>query len=237
MMKRSFLQKLQPFPGNAPSPDAEVKPKHSSEGLIREAVNLITLITRGQRISLPDADIPDVEQDTSLRLWKWLIKFRERSNGMSPDEWRSFTARSTYNEINRSRTKLSRIHEVPLEFVPEFEDKTQDAQSDLEMKELVREVWQGICKLSVYQRRALLLHSAETLIYLMQFGLNEKQIASALSFDIEMWRALSPQIPLTDVEIARLVNDNGGLVNNGAQVRNIKKARYDARKKLERLRK
>lgn len=81
------------------------------------------------------------------------------------------------------------------------------------------------------------MHSAETLIYLMQFGLNEKQIASALSFDIEMWRALSPQIPLTDVEIARLVNDNGGLVNNGAQVRNIKKARYDARKKLERLRK
>lgn len=236
-MKRSFLQKLQPFPGSVPSPDAEGEPKHSSEGLIREAFNLIALITRGQRISLPDADVPDVEQDTSLRLWKWLIKFRERSNGMSTNEWRSFTARSTYNEINRSRTKLSRIHEVPLELAPEFEDKTQDAQSDLEMKELVREVWQGICSLSLYQRRALVLHSAETLIYLMQFGISEERIASALSFDIEMWRALSAHIPLTDVEIARLVEGNGSRLNNGAQVRNIKKARYDARKKLERLRK
>ena len=236
-MKRSFLQKLQPFPGNAPSPDAEAKPKHPSEGLIREAIKLITLITKGQRISLPDADIPDVEQDTSLRLWKWLIKFRERSNEMSPDEWRSFTARSTYNEINRARTKLSRIHEVPLEFVPEFEDKAQDAESDLEIKKLVREVWKEICRLSVYQRRALLLHSAETLIYLMQFGISEKRIASALSFDIEIWKALSTQMPLTDMEIVKLVNGNGSLLNTEASVRNIKKARYDARKRLEKLRK
>ena len=234
-MKRSLLQKLQPFPGNVPSPDADIKPEHSSEGFIREAFKLIKLITNAQRTSKPASDIPDVVQDTSLRLWKWHIKFRERSSGMSHDEWRSFTARSTYNEINRSRKKSSRLNEVPLEFVPESEDKSQNAEADLEMNELVLKVWKGICSLSVYQRRALLLHSAETLIYLMQFGIGEERIASALSFEIEMWEALSAQIPLTDVEIARLVNENVGLVNNGAQVRNIKKARYDARNRLERL--
>lgn len=234
-MKRSLHQKLQSFPGNVPSPDADIKPEHSSEGFIPEAFKLIKLITNAHRTSLPAFDIPDVVQDTSLRLWKWHIKFRERSSGMSRDEWRSFTARSTYNEISRSRTKSSRLKEVPLEFVPESEDKSQDAEADLEIKELVLKVWQGICCLSVYQRRALLLHSAETLIYLMQYGISEERIASALSFDIAMWKGLSAQIPFTDVEIARLVNENVGLVNSGEQVRNIKKARYDARKRLERL--
>jgi len=129
------------------------------------------------------------------------------------------------------------MNEVPLELVHEFEAKAQDAESDLEMKELVRKVWQGICNLSLYQRRALLLHSAETLIYLMQFGISESRIASELSFDFETWKVLSTQMPLTDMEIAKLVNGNGNPSEIETSVRNIKKARYDARKRLEKLNK
>lgn len=236
-MKRSFLQKLQPYPGDAPSPDGEIRPEHSSEGLIREALNLIKLITTGRRSSLPDADVADVAQDTALRLWKWHKKFRQKSSEMSPEEWSSFTARSTYNEISRYKTKLSKNNEIPLENVPEFADLSHDVTSELEMKILVQKVWQGICNLSLYQRQALLLHSAEILIYLMQFGVSEERIASALSFGIDEWRALSEQMPLTDIEIVQLVDCNENHLNMQASVRNIKKARYDARKRLEMLRK
>lgn len=235
MMNRSFLQKLQPAPGEPPSPKAQSEPDRRSEGLIREALNLTKLIVTRRRVGLPVSDLPDVTQDTALRLWKWLRKFREKSDGMSSGEWGSFTARSAFNEINRHRATLIRKNEVPLEDLPEVEDFTSTVESDLEMAILVREVWQGICSLSLYQRRALLFHSAELLIYLMQFGIGEQRIAKAVSIEVEEWKVLSTQMPLTDIEIANLINGTRSIVNTNSAVRNIKKARYDARKKLGKL--
>ncbi|MFZ1701020.1 MAG: hypothetical protein WAU71_09370 [Pyrinomonadaceae bacterium] len=234
-MNRSFLQKLQPAPGEPPSPDVQGAPDSRSESLVLKALNLTKLIVNRRRVGLPESDLPDVTQDTALRLWKWLRKFREKSDGMSSEEWGSFTARSAFNEINRYRTALIRKNEVPLEDLPEVEDLTTSVESELEMTILVREVWQGICSLSLYQRRVLLFHSAELLIYLMQFGIGEQRISKALSFEVEEWRILSAQLPLTDIEIANLIKGKGSFANESAAVRNIKKARYDARKKLEKL--
>lgn len=234
-MNRSFLQKLQPAPGEPPSPEAPIQPERRSDTLIHEALNLIKLITTGRRSGLQESDVPDVTQETAFRLWKWLEKFPERSKGMSGEEWKSFTARSAYNEISRRRTKLIKQSEVPLEDVPAIEDLTHDFESDVEMTILVCEVWQGICRLSLYQRRALLFHSADLLIYLMQFGIEETHIAKALSFEVEEWRILSLQMPLTDIEIAKLVSGAGNIANTDSAVRNIKKARHDARKTLGKL--
>lgn len=233
-MNRPLIQSLQPEPGDPPSPEDKKPLEHRNDGLLREALNLVGLITSGRNTGLSEADAPDVAQETGLRLWKWLRKFRERSKEMSADEWGAFTARSTFNEIHRLRTKLIKQNEVPLEYLPEIEDPTHDIEAELEMTILVREVWQGICRLSLYQRRALLLHSAEILIYLMQFGIEEPDLAEALSFTSEDWRILSEQLPLTDNEIAKLANGNGRATNTEA-ARAIKKARYDARMKLEKL--
>lgn len=234
-MNRPLLKKLQPAPGNLPSPDVQNEPQQSSGRLITEALNLIKLITNGRRAGLPEAEVPDVTQETLLRLWKWLQKFRDKSDGMSAGEWSSFTARSTYNEIGRHRKKLIRNNEVPLEDVPDIQNLAQDFESDMEMASLIRKVWQGICKLSLYQRRALLLHSAELLIYLMQFGIREQDLAEALSFKIEDWRVLAEQMPLADIEIAKLINGSRSPVDTKSAVGAIKKARYDARRKLGKL--
>lgn len=236
MMNRSLFQKFPPVPGDQMSQDGKDIAPGTGEGLINGVLKLIKIITNGRSSRLPEADSPDVAQDTALRLWKWHQKFPERSNGMSPEEWHSFAATSAYNEVNRYKTKLSKNNEVPLVFIPELEDLTQDVEAELEMKILVRAFWQGICKLSLYQRRALLLHSAEIGLYLMQFGISEEDIADKLSFDEEEWRYLSLQMPLTDIEIAKLMKGNGnGVFNAQVSVRNIKKARYDARKNLGKL--
>lgn len=234
-MNRSFLQKLQPAPGEPPSPEAQRPQERRNDGFIREALTLIKLISTGRHSGLRESDVPDVTQETALRLWKWLEKFPEKSNGMSGEEWNSFTARSTYNEVYRHRSKLIKQNEVPLDDVPEVTDINSSAESDVEMAILVCEVWQGICRLSLYQRRALLFHSAELLIYLMQFGVDEKHIAKALSFEEEEWRILSLQLPLTDIEIAKLVSGASDIATTDSAVRNIKKARHDARKKLGKL--
>lgn len=235
MMNKSFIQKLQPAPGEPPLPEAQTLPEGRNDGLIHEALTLIKLIAMGRRTGLQEADVPDVTQETGLRLWKWLKKFPEKSKGMSGEEWKSFAARSAYNEISRRRTKLIKQNEVPLENVPSIKDLTHDFEPDFEMTILVCEVWQGICRLSLYQRRALLFHSADLLLYLMQFGIDEKHIAKALSFEVEEWRILSLQMPLTDIEIAKLVSGASNITNSDSAVRNIKKARHDARKKLGKL--
>jgi len=234
-MNRSYLQKLQPAPGEPLSPEAQMQSERRSDGLIHEALTLIKLIATGRRAGLRESDVPDVTQETALRLWKWLKKFPEKSNGMSGEEWKSFTARSAFNEISRRRTKLIKQNEVSLEDIPSIEDLTHDSESDLEMTILVYEVWQRICNLSLYQRRALLFHSADLLIYLMQFGIDENHIARAVSFEVGEWRILSLQMPLTDIEIAKLVSGASNIANTDSAVRNIKKARHDARKKLGKL--
>ena len=234
-MNRSFLQKLQPAPGEPPSPEVHDISKRSGEGLIREALVLVKTITNRRRNGLPDSDIPDVTQETGLRLWKWIQKFNAKSERMSGEEWRSFAAKSAFNEVKRRRTKLVKQHEVPLEDIPKLTNLTDESESEMEMGILVQEVWQAICRLSLYQRQALLLHSAELLIYLVQFGIEEQAIARAVSLNVEDLNALLFQMPLTDIEIAKLVNSGKRRTTGELAVRAIKKARYDARRKLAKL--
>ncbi|MFN0140732.1 MAG: RNA polymerase sigma factor [Pyrinomonadaceae bacterium] len=231
-MDNPILSKLQTSPGDPPTNGSGGA--FDREGFFAESLKLIRKVIAGRRSVLTD-DVPDISQETALRLWKWLKKYPEKSNGMSAEEWKSFTARSAYNEISRRRTKLIKQNEVPLEDVPSIQDLTRDFETDVEMTILVCEVWQGICKLSLYQRRALLFHSADLLIYLMQFRIDEKHIAEALSLEVEEWRILSLQMPLTDIEIAKLISGSSKITNTDSAVRNIKKARHDARKKLGKL--
>jgi hypothetical protein len=86
--------------------------------------------------------------------------------------------------------------------------------------------------MSLRQRRALLLHSQELIIYLLQSGISETDLAEALQFNENRWYEIREQLPLTDAQIA---SETEGRSIRPATAGSVKKARYEARGKLEGL--
>lgn len=234
---RGFLQKLQRSPIEVSFSEAEENCERDSEGTFLNSLRLIERIAFGRKSVLREADIADVAQEVALRLWKWRGKFSDKSDRMTREDWDSFTARTAHNEINRYCSKRIRKNEVQLEEVPLIQAPAIEGDADAEMLSLVTNVWQGICGLSVYQRRALLLHSPDLLIYFMQFSVTEHTIVQALGMTEEEWGNVVLRLPLTDVEIATMTNTNGLHLDLKLAAQAIKKARFDARKKLKRLEK
>src|SRR6266704_460837 len=76
----------------------------NSERSILEALSIVRLIVR-RRLSFQCTDISDLVQGIALRLWKWRDKNREKSESMSDQEWKSYAARTAYNEVNRHLSK------------------------------------------------------------------------------------------------------------------------------------
>ncbi|HMQ05450.1 MAG TPA: hypothetical protein PKD26_16150 [Pyrinomonadaceae bacterium] len=143
---------------------------------------------------------------------------------MSGEDWNSFTARTAYNEVNRQLSRDGRQLRLSLDEVSEIEEPSVEGQTDAEVFSLIEQVWQATCKLSLRQRRSLLLHSQELIIYLLQIGITEKQLATALDFSEKDWNDVCDRLPMTDAEIAERTEGTAG---------SIKKARYEARVKLE----
>lgn len=179
----------------------------------------------------------DILQAVALRLVKWQGKYREKSEDMSPDEWRSFTARTAYNEINRHYKHSSVNKDVPLEYVQEIAaGEGLEGQSEREVRSLALEVWQKICSLSLRQRQALILGSQELVIYFLQIGITDGQLAESLNLTVEEWAHVKEKLPLKNIQIAEILKRIGG--GSGKSIESIagsiKKARHEARTKLRR---
>lgn len=208
-----------------------------NEGSLVSALALISRVICGRRYAVPEADILDITQEAVLRLWKWSEKFQERSSRMTMAEWDSFTAKTAHNEINRYFSNQLRSNEVPLDEGDLIRSGTPEGNADAELFSLVRNVWQEICSLTLYQRRALLLNSAELLIYLMQFGIDEPAIVASLEINEDDWPDIFGRLPLPDREIAAIARSSKAMRDPDAATRAIGKARFDARRKLKRFRK
>lgn len=201
------------------------------------AFNLIWRVVSGRRYAVPDAEIPDIAQEAVVRLWKWREKYKEKANEMTDVEWDSFTAKTTHNEINRHLSRHQRVNEVSLGETELLHTRTPEGYADSEMGSLIRNVWQEICRLTPYQRRALLLGSPELFVYLVQFGIVETEIVASMEIEKDEWAGISARLPLSDLEIAAIARSSKAARDPVAAARAIGKARYDARRKLERLRK
>ncbi|HMS11282.1 MAG TPA: hypothetical protein PKE66_17465, partial [Pyrinomonadaceae bacterium] len=150
---------------------------------------------------------------------------QEKSDTMSNDEWEAFAARTAYNEVNRSFSRERLLFaNVDPDSVSATETSSIEGQTEIEVVSLVRLVWQEICLLSLRQRRSLLLHSQELTIYFLQIHITEKELAETLDFTESDWNDICGRLPLTDAEIAERTEGTAG---------SIKKARYEARVKLE----
>jgi DNA-directed RNA polymerase specialized sigma24 family protein len=212
-------------------PDSEGAAAYSESSFL-EALPVIHHIVRRRRISFQQADVLDLAQGIALRLWRWRDKNGEKSDSMSVEEWNAYAARTAYNEVNRHLSKSARTG-VSLDVAEHIAESSVEGDTETEVFSLIRSVWQEIGGFSLRQRRALLLHSQELVIYFLQSGISNEDLARILEFRTSEWNDIRRRIPLSDVQIAKLTKAPNEKRNVAAIAGAIKKARYDARKKLE----
>lgn len=189
------------------------------------AIPIVQRIVRRRRSQMNSTNASDLVQEIALRLWRWTTNHHEKSERMSDDEWRAFAARTAYNELSRSLSRERKpIANIDPDDVSAIETTPVEGQTEIEVVSLIRLVWQEICLLSLRQRRSLLLHSQELTIYFLQIGITEKELAEILDMTESDWNDICGRLPLTDAEIAERTEGTAG---------SIKKARYEARVKLE----
>lgn len=202
------------------------------------ALPVVQLIVRRRRSVLHHTDAADLSQGIALRLWKWRERYLEKSRSMSGGEWGSFAARTAYNEINRflsnSSKALSIDDEADIESVSAISANGVEGETAAEVFSLIRMFWRLTGELSLRQRRALILHSLELVIYFLQSGVTDNDLAGILGFERETWNDIRSRLPLTDIEIAAVIADVDGTGDRSSRGRSIKKARHEARTKLGR---
>lgn len=182
------------------------------------------------------SDASDLVQTVALRLWRWQDKFSDKSDQMSDGEWQSFAARTAYNEINRYHSNNSDRKSVPLEEVGDIpSSKLLEGNSKTEICSLINQLWQEICRLTLRQRRALLLHSQEIVIYLLQAGIKDEDLANILDFTTREWAEIKTRLPLSDAQIGNFYPAKNKSEEGKSKTQSIKKARHEARLKLRRL--
>jgi hypothetical protein len=102
----------------------------------------------------------------------------KKAEKMSEGEWKSFAARAAYNEINRLFSEGTTVETIPLEEVHEADyQEFVEGYAGAEVFSLVNRFWQEICSLSLRQRRALLFHSQELIIHLLESGISDAGIS------------------------------------------------------------
>jgi len=229
-LANQIVSKLQISPGAAPN--GGPGDAHDREGFVAESLKLIRKVIAGRRSVLVD-DVPDISQEIALRLWKWRTKFAGKSSQMSEVEWTAFTARTAHNEVNRNLSNRRRHNEVSIDEV-ELSERSQTSSS-AETFQLVEIAWQGICKLSLRQRQALLFSSIDLVLHLFQYGIEENELLGKVGLSRESWESISAKMPLTDSEIAEIANLDPSKRKSGTTAGAIRKARFDARRKLAKL--
>ncbi len=235
-MIEALLEELSPIQKEETGEQKDSQPPNcsSSEDSFLAALPVVEKIVGRKSFLSWQLDVSDMVQGITLRLWKWRDKFRERSEEMSLAEWQSFAARTAYNELNRHRSKVIRQTNLPLK--PDSTKEGLDSvvtETDFEVDSLVKLVWQEICVLTLRQRRALLLHSPEVIIYFLQSDIDDAQIASSLDLSDGNWAEIKNNLPFSDAQIADLVREDASERNLESLSRSIKKARHEARKRLK----
>ncbi len=212
-----------------PEPLAE----NDSEASFLAALPVIRKIL-SRKIAFPNqSDSSDVFQGIVLRLWNWRTKFCEKSWRMSPSEWESFATKTTYNEINRYYSSSSKNKKfVSLDEATEIASPNSVAgETSAEIESLARFVWQGVCRLTLRQRRAYLLQDRYAVTYFLLGGVADQELATVLDMTDEDWLGIKAQMPLSDLQISEYSGANNRSSEPDARL--VKKARHEARAKLQ----
>ncbi|MDQ3748868.1 MAG: hypothetical protein M3367_07640 [Acidobacteriota bacterium] len=240
-MIESFWDVLRRLSNNENSlPDSVKQPSHqiNSEDSFLAALPVVRKIVRRRLRSSRREDVSDLEQGIVLRLLNWRERHHEKSGKMTPDDWESFAARTAYNETNRhfSKSAAEAGMHLPLDAASAIESsESVTGESNIEFQSLARFVWQEICRMTLRQRRALLLHSRQLIVYFLKGGISDGELAQSLELSESEWLEVKIKIPLSDAQIARFIGAADERRNLESTIKSIKKARYEARGKLRKL--
>lgn len=205
-----------------------------SDDTLLATIPVVQKIVRRKTLSFWQSEVSDLVQGVILRLLNWRKKYQEQSETMSPDEWQSFAAKTTYNEINR-HYKQNSLKDVPLDSVQEAAAETSlEGQSEKEVCSLAMDVWQKICGLSLRQRQALLYGSQELVVFLLKAGITDEELAETLNLTTKGWAEVKDRLPLKDFQIGELLKELGHCKSPEAIAKSMKKARHEARLNLRR---
>ena len=228
------LRRLSNYEKDAPESVEPSSHEKKSEDSFLAALPVVRKIVRRRFVSLRPADAADLEQGIVLRLLKWREKYPDISEEMSSGDWESFAARTAYNETNRHFSKNGDAKtQVPLDAASDIEGYERLAgDSDAEFHSLASFVWQETCQLSLRQRRALLYKSRRLVVYFLQGGISDAELARSLEISENEWLEVKIKIPLSDTQIAHFIGERRNLES---VIKSIKKARHEARGKLRKL--
>ena len=202
------------------------------------ALPAIKKIVWRRLFSARDSDAPDIVQKVILQLLTWRENNPDKIEEMSAQEWQLFASKATFRAVNRSLTGNKNSLE-PL--VEAFEIPGGDlivGNTAAEVASLALIFWQGICRLSLRQRRALLLGSESLLVILRQSGIDSRELSEILGLSENELAEIINRLPLKDAQIAHLIVEREGDAKNrniGSLTKSIKKARHEARAKLQKL--
>ena len=183
-------------------------------------------------------DAPDVIQKIVLQLLTWRKNNPNKIEEMTAEEWRSFASTAAYHAVNRRSPGDHSLTE-PLDEA--FEISGGDlvvGNTQAEVASLLFVFWQGICGLSLRQRRALLFGSELLLVLLRFHGISNQNLSEILEVSESELPEIINRLPLPDVQIAHLIAARSGDAKNrniNSLVKSIKKARHEARARLQKL--
>lgn len=184
-------------------------------------------------------DAPDVVQKVILQLLTWRKHNPEKIEEMTAEEWQLFAFKATHHAVKK---RLSNENSLTEQFDESNEIPGDDliaGNTAVEVASLLSVFWQGICQLSLRQRRALLLGSDSLLVLLRFNGISNQELGAILELSESEVPEIINRLPLKDAQIALLIADrddsDGKNQNIGSLTKSIKKARHEARARLQKL--
>ena len=81
----------------------------------------------------------------------------------------------------------------------------------------------------------MLFGSQELVVYFLKIGIADEKIAENLSLSIDEWVRVKENLPLLDIQIAKIIKEKGNQKSVEAIAKSMKKARHEARAKMRRV--
>lgn len=184
-------------------------------------------------------DAPDVVQKVILQLLTWRRQNPEKIEEMTAEEWQLFAFKATHHAVKKRLLSGENLTEQFDETIEIPGDDSIAGNTAAEVSSLLSVFWQRICLLSLRQRRALLLGSDSLLVLLRFSGISNQELGESLELSESEMPEIINRLPLKDAQIALLIADrddsDGKNRNVGSLTKSIKKARHEARTRLQKL--